>query len=141
MKEMVLKEAWKKRIIQMNGRNVHFDHDYAAETVQKRKEYKKIKTVLKERGICFQTPLTNIRIHWDDGAKLYSSAREVALELRRRGLEVDIPEAAAGEEEAETWCQRLRGWQRPGKISSEAGTMAAQRAKERLREFERADGV
>lgn len=139
-KEMVLKEAWKKRVIQMHGKNIYFDHDYAAETVQKRKEYQKIKAVLKEKGTRFQTPYTSIRIHWDDGAKTYSSAREAALEMRRRGLEVDVPRAT-GEEEADTWRQRLGGWQREGRSSNDVGATAAQRAKERLREFKRLDGV
>lgn len=140
-KEMVLKEAWKKRGIQMHGKSIYFDHDYAAETVQKRKEYQKIKAVLKEKGTRFQTPYTNISIYWDDGVRLYSSARDAALELRRRELEIDVPKAMTGEEEAENWQQRLRGLRREGRISSEAGPTAAQRAKERLREFKRADDV
>lgn len=88
IKEMILKEAWKKGVIQLNGRNIFFDHDYASEVIQKRKEYQKIKKVLKEKGIRFQTPYTNMRIHWEDGAKVYCTARKAGLELRRRGLEV-----------------------------------------------------
>lgn len=66
-KELVLKEAWKKGKIQLGNRPIFFDHDYAAEVVQQRREYKEIKKCLKERGIRFQSPLTNLRIHWDSG--------------------------------------------------------------------------
>ncbi|KAK1876690.1 Protein ANTAGONIST OF LIKE HETEROCHROMATIN PROTEIN 1 [Dissostichus eleginoides] len=45
-KEMVLKEAWKKRI-QFQDRALFFDHDYATEILQKRKEYITIKKSLK----------------------------------------------------------------------------------------------
>ncbi|KAJ4947635.1 hypothetical protein JOQ06_009669 [Pogonophryne albipinna] len=65
-----------------------FDHDYATEVVQKRKAYNGIKKLLKERGIRFQTPLTKMTIHWDDGPKLYGSAQEAACDMRKRGFSV-----------------------------------------------------
>ena len=67
-KDMILKKAWETKI-QMGNKQIHFDHDYPAEVVQKRKSYNGIKKVLKERGIRFQTPLTKIRIHWSNGVK------------------------------------------------------------------------
>ncbi|KAF3851605.1 hypothetical protein F7725_013377 [Dissostichus mawsoni] len=74
-------ESLAKKIV-VEGRPLIFDHDYATEVVQKRKAYNGIKKLLKEKGIRFQTPLTKMRIHWDDGPKLYGSAQEAACDMR-----------------------------------------------------------
>lgn len=58
-KEKILKEAWRKKI-QYQNRPLFFDHDYATEIIQKRKEYVNIKRALKEKGIQFHTPLAKI---------------------------------------------------------------------------------
>uniref|UniRef100_A0A3B3XUC2 L1 transposable element RRM domain-containing protein n=1 Tax=Poecilia mexicana TaxID=48701 RepID=A0A3B3XUC2_9TELE len=63
-KEKILREVWKKGKIQVGSSIIHFDHDYAPEIVKKRREYNAIKKALKVKGIRFQTPFTNIRIHW-----------------------------------------------------------------------------
>ncbi|KAK9526422.1 hypothetical protein VZT92_015123 [Zoarces viviparus] len=75
-KDTVLREAWKKGKIQLGSRRLYFDHDYVTEIVKKRREYNGIKKALKEKGIRFQTPYTNIRIHWDTGTRSYTSAQE-----------------------------------------------------------------
>lgn len=72
-------------------KQVFFDHDYPNEIVQKRKTYMGIKKVLKEKGIRFQTPLTKIRIHWNNGVRTYGSAREAARDMEERGYTVDMP--------------------------------------------------
>lgn len=90
-KEMVLIEVWKKGKIQFGNRPLFFDHDYAAEIVQKQKEYNEIKKCLKQKGIRFQTPYTSMRIHWDSRVRTYSSTHDVGLELQRRGLYVEVP--------------------------------------------------
>lgn len=94
-----MKKAWQKKI-QVGGKQVFFDHDYPTEIVQKRKTYVGIKKVLKEKGIRFQTPLTKIRIHWNNGVRTYGSAREAAQDMEERGYTVDMPgedtEPAAG---------------------------------------------
>jgi len=61
-KEMVLKKALGKKII-IVGQRLSFDRDCATEVVQKRKPYIGIKRALKEKSICFQTPLDKICIH------------------------------------------------------------------------------
>lgn len=48
--EFIHREAWKKRKIQVGGKFIYFDHDYASEIVKKRKEYNAIKKTLKEKG-------------------------------------------------------------------------------------------
>lgn len=62
--------------------------------VQQRKSYVKAKTILKEAGILFQTPFTKIRVHWDNGVKMYNKANEVEEDLRDRGYKVADSENA-----------------------------------------------
>ena len=116
MKETVLKKAWQKKM-QVGGKPVFFDHDYRAEIVQKRKTYVGIKKVLKEKGIRFQTPLTKIRIHWNNGVRTYGSAREAARDMEERGYTVDMPGrdtelAAGGRMQREPEWQRVTGQSR-----------------------------
>lgn len=130
-KEMILKKAWKTKIL-MGNKQIYFDHDYPAEVVQKRKTYNGIKKVLKENGIRFQTPLTRIRIHWSSGIKMYHSAREASLDMKERGYGVDPPgddgrPAAEGRRRAVADWQRVRG--------KDQGREAAHRARERLQVF------
>ncbi|KAK1896470.1 LINE-1 retrotransposable element ORF1 protein [Dissostichus eleginoides] len=133
VKEMVLKKAWQKKIV-VEGRPLIFDHDYATEVVQKRKAYNGIKKLLKEKGIRFQTPLTKMRIPWDDGPKLYGSAQEAACDMRKRGFSVGPTGLAAPDHEATLErLQQAMPWQRVGERRE--GT--ARSAKEKLQEFER----
>uniref|UniRef100_A0A9J8DG03 L1 transposable element RRM domain-containing protein n=1 Tax=Cyprinus carpio carpio TaxID=630221 RepID=A0A9J8DG03_CYPCA len=69
-KEMILREVWKKR-----------------QDTSGRREYNAIKKILKDKGIRFQTPFTNMRIHWETGVRTYSSTREAYKELKRRGFQ------------------------------------------------------
>lgn len=73
-KDLILREGWKKRKIQVGGRLIYFDHDYASEIVKNRKEYNAIKKALKQKGIHFQTPYTSMQIHWATGVCTYSTA-------------------------------------------------------------------
>lgn len=135
-KELVLKEAWKRGKIQVNNQNVYFDHDFATEIVKKRREYQTVKKCLKDSGIRFQTPYTNMRIHWEDGVRTYSSAHEARLELRRRGLNVETPTARKEEDAAETRLQEILGWQRNPQPQRARRSSTAQRAQEKLRVFQ-----
>lgn len=136
-KELVLREAWKKGKMQLGNRSLYFDHDYAAEIVKERREYNIIKKILKEKGICFQTPYTSMWIHWDSGTRTYSDAREAQRELQRRGFTVEIPEPEEEESTVESRLNELLGRQRMT-ARRERGSSAAQRAKEKLQEFQRA---
>ncbi|KAK1899514.1 LINE-1 retrotransposable element ORF1 protein [Dissostichus eleginoides] len=87
-KEMVLMEAWKKRI-QFQGRALFFDHDPATEILQKRKE-----------------------VHWESGPRTYESAQQAADELNRRGIQIETPRGSVpGMEER---LQKTLLWQRVG---------------------------
>ena len=130
VKEMVLREAWKKKIHYKN-RPLFFDHDYATKVIRKRKEYNGIKRALKEKGIRFQTPLTKIRIHWEAGARTYDSAQEAAKELSRRGITAEVTGRGAAKDGMEGRLQRMLRWQRVGNPED-----TAVRAKQRLQEFQ-----
>lgn len=99
-----------------------------------------MKKVLKEKGFCFQTPYTSMRIHWTTGVKTYSSAAEVMRELKSRDFHM---EELARAEEPRSGAQRLwelLGWQQvPGR--RERGSAAAQRARDKLQEFQRGHAV
>lgn len=62
--------------------------------VQQRRAYKHIKSALKAKGIRFQSPFTNLRIHWDTGPRLYHTPMEAAREMRNQGIEVIDPRIA-----------------------------------------------
>lgn len=133
-KEKVLREVWRKKI-QLGNKVLSFDHDYATEVVQKRKEYNAAKRILKEKGVRFQTPFTRMRIHWETGTRVYNSAGEVKQELERRGLAEKTPTTAA----AAVLESRLRSameWQR-NEGSRRSNSTAAARAKEKLQEYRR----
>lgn len=89
---MILREAWKKRKIQLGGRIIYFDHNNVSKIVKKHKEYNVIKKSLREMGVHFQTPHTRMQIHWDTGVCTYSTAQELKKhsfpvdELRKRIL-------------------------------------------------------
>uniref|UniRef100_A0A1A8MV57 Reverse transcriptase domain-containing protein n=1 Tax=Nothobranchius pienaari TaxID=704102 RepID=A0A1A8MV57_9TELE len=133
-KETVLREIWKKGRIQEGTAVIRFDHDYAPEVVKRRKEYLAIKKTLKEKGIRFQTPFTNMKIHWESGMRTYSSPQEAYKELMRRGLKVDeSPGTTVGEADAGLRLRERLGWQ----TVSGGGSTAAQRARTRLQGFQR----
>ncbi|XP_076868222.1 uncharacterized protein LOC143519059 isoform X2 [Brachyhypopomus gauderio] len=138
-KELVLREAWKKGKVQLGNRTLFFDHDYATEIVQKRREYNGLKKALKERNIRFQTPYTNMRINWDDGTQTYNSAHEAGLELKRRGFTVAVPEEREQFDSVGSRLKELLGWQRQEKSRKLSRSAATGRAKEILRRFERSD--
>ncbi|KAK7940305.1 hypothetical protein WMY93_003631 [Mugilogobius chulae] len=112
-KEKVLQAAWKKPMYVQNKR-VFFDHDYATEVQQKRKDYAPIKKVLKENQIQFQTPLTKMRIHFDTGAVTFSDPSAAAAELEKRGFSVGpVRVRKSAEHNAETLA-KLLPWRTAG---------------------------
>lgn len=136
VKESILRNAWKKKI-QLGDRILSFDHDYASDVIQQRKAYKKVKSVLKENGIRFQTPYTRMRIHWESGPQMYNSAEDAERELRQRGF---LPAHHPEEEEATISgplatrrLEQTSPWQR---VHRRRGKETAMRARERLLEFQ-----
>lgn len=88
-----------------------FDHDYTTEVVQKRKEYKAAKRILKEKGIQFQMPFTRMKIHWESESRTYNSSGEVKEELKRCGLVEKTPApSVAAADGLESWLQGPMEW-------------------------------
>lgn len=135
MKERILREVWSKKIT-MGNKTLSFDHDYATEIVQKRKEYITAKRALKEKGIRFQTPFTKMRIFWDSGTRTYNSAKEVNDELTAHGLMKTAPATTAEDSTPESRLRTAMQWRR-NEGARRFSTAAALRAKGKLQEFQR----
>lgn len=118
----------------MDNKPLFFDHDYPSEVVKKRKAYTGIKKVLKKNGINFQTPMTKIKIHWQDGTKIYDNPQDAVQEMQEKGLEVEMGE---GDQEDAVYnrIKEVFQWERIG--DPPVSTGARQRAKQRLQEFRR----
>ncbi|KAI4812402.1 hypothetical protein KUCAC02_023794 [Chaenocephalus aceratus] len=58
VKEEILRRAWGKKKVFLNGRMIYFDQDYPPAVLQKRKEYSKAKRVLKQNKIRLDSPWT-----------------------------------------------------------------------------------
>lgn len=56
IKDEVLRLAWQKQGFTYKGKRVSLDQDYTTEVLKRRREYKEVKRVLKEKSIRFQTP-------------------------------------------------------------------------------------
>ncbi|KAI4810818.1 hypothetical protein KUCAC02_013747 [Chaenocephalus aceratus] len=87
IKELVLRSAWKKKEVYLNGTRVYFDQDYPAEIQKKRKAYAPIRKLLKEKGLRFHTPPpAKLRIFFDSGPVTYNSSAEAMADLRKKGM-------------------------------------------------------
>lgn len=137
VKDAVLRNAWKKKI-QLGDKTLSFDHDYTTDVIQQRKAYKKVKLVLKENGIRFQTPYTRMRIHWESGQQTYNCAEEAERELHRRGLlpggHIGVDNANGSGTSATRRLDQTSSWQR---VHRRGERETAKRARERLQEFQR----
>lgn len=90
-KEEVLRKAWGKKKVFLNGRPIYFDQDYPAAILQKRKDYSEAKRVLKQRNIRFQTPFpAKLRVFYEDETRLYQTAMEATKDMKDRGLPVTV---------------------------------------------------
>ncbi len=141
-KEWALKEAWKTTRtgkLKLNNKTLYFDHDYTAEVVKTRKEYSGIKRALKLKGVCFKTLYVSMRIYWETGARVYSSAGEPREELRRRGIAVEEAMPAEGETDWGARLGELLGSRQ--KVTKHRGTEAdvSQRVRSKLQSFQRSE--
>ncbi|CAL1594739.1 unnamed protein product [Knipowitschia caucasica] len=127
MKDKVLRAAWAKKII-FDGKVITFANDMPTEINNKMKEYKDIKKSLKEAKIRFQTPYpAKLRVHWEDGPRVYKTAKEAAEDARKRGLSVEIPRSS--DTDWEQVLTRDTHW-------NKAGNTHTERVRERLRVFQ-----
>ncbi|KAK7944441.1 hypothetical protein WMY93_000169 [Mugilogobius chulae] len=128
IKDKVLRAAWSKKIT-YEGKAVSFANDLPAEINNKMKEYKDIKRSLKEASIRFQTPYpARMKIHWEDGPRMYKNASEVAEDMKKRGFAVDLPHPS--DVDWEQVLSRDAHWNRMDSTHTE-------RVRDRLRDFHR----
>lgn len=127
VKELVLRKSWQQKI-EINGKRHYFDNNYAIDVMEKRMAYGPIKAALKEKGIRYQTPYTKMRVYWDTGLVIYSTA---ARDLTRRGFRVKVTTKVNFVVAAEERLNAALSWKRT------AATLdsTAQRVRERLSEF------
>lgn len=72
----------------MNGQRIYFDQYYAPAILRKRKDYAEAKRALKQQNIRFQTPYpAKLRVFYQDGTVLYSTAEEATADMRTRGFQ------------------------------------------------------
>ncbi|KAK1904678.1 LINE-1 type transposase domain containing protein 1 [Dissostichus eleginoides] len=108
IKELVLRSAWKKKEVYLNGTRVYFDQDYPAEIRR-----------------CF---------FFDSGPVTYNSSAEAMADLKKRGM-IAERDSVPGPEPPATPLERLKkiSWE---KVAPRRGAHG-ERARENLREFRR----
>uniref|UniRef100_A0A3B5QEY1 L1 transposable element RRM domain-containing protein n=1 Tax=Xiphophorus maculatus TaxID=8083 RepID=A0A3B5QEY1_XIPMA len=87
MKELVVRSAWGKKVIQLKGKRVFFDQDFPSDILAKRKEYNPIRKILKEKGLRFQTMYpSRLRVFYQNGTVIYNSAQDASDDMRKRNM-------------------------------------------------------
>lgn len=90
-KDDIIHKAWGKKRVLLNERPVYFDHDYPSAVLQKRRDYNEAKRVLSKKNIRFQTPFpAKLQVFYDDGTLLYQTAEEATIDMKDRGLPVNV---------------------------------------------------
>lgn len=146
-KELVLSTAWKKKETHLNGKRVYFDHDYPAEIIKKRKEYAPLRKMLKNRGLRFQTPPPyKLRVFYEEGPTTYNSAEEATEDMLKKGLltadeATDESNTPADTSPTAAISRKKLGentWQVSGSSRRRNRATDIERAREKLRRFQRA---
>lgn len=139
VKEKILRDAWKKEL-RIQNKRVYFDHDYATEVQNKRREYIPVKKTLKDNNIRFQTPLTKMRVFFETGPVMYNSAAQAAEDLRRRGFTVSgITDAPKNDDISEETLTQLLPWKTTETRRGREKERQQRRIQERLREYRRSE--
>ncbi|RXN25930.1 LINE-1 type transposase domain-containing 1 [Labeo rohita] len=138
VKEMVLRAAWNKKDLRYQGRRIFFDHDYATEILQRRREYAEIKRALKAKQIRFQTPYpAKLKVFLDSGIKVYNSATEASRDLKKEGIALDLIERT-GQPSRPLW-QSLR-WEKETSARSKRQQNRQSQIREKLRSYQHIPG-
>lgn len=135
VKEEILRRAWEKKKVFLNGRLIYFDQDYPPAVLQKRKEYTEAKRVLKQKNIRFHTPFpAKLRVFYEDGTRLYQTAEEATTDMKARGLPVSVitPKESLAEQLSHTAWETAGGPIRRGTDEEREENI-----RERLRAFRR----
>lgn len=90
-KDEILRKAWEKKIVFLEGRQIYFDQDYPAAILKKRRDYAEAKRVLKRHNIRFQTLFpAKLRVFDEEGTWLYDTAKEATADMNARGMPVTV---------------------------------------------------
>lgn len=145
IKEQVLKKAWMKKDIRIDGRRIYVDHDYPAEIIQKRKEYAPLRKMLKEKDIRFQTQApARLRVFYKDGPITYESASSAKLDLEKKGLLKREEDGGSGETPSRHPAQGINGtqarlednsWKVSGRDEGRRRAVDVKWAREKLKRF------
>ena len=135
IKEKIIAEAWTKgRKVMYGGKRLYFDHDYPAETLEKRKKYAPIRKCLSENKIKFSTPLpAKMKVFFKEGVETYASAEEAREKLTAKGYTIEEPPTARRGAAPATGTRR-NTWQRAGK-AKDGEVERRQRIREKLRVY------
>lgn len=138
IKEEILQQVWRKKGFLHKEKKVYVDHDYAPETLRKRREYAEAKKVLRENKIRFQTPFpARMRVFYEGETCVYNSAQEATKDMVKRGLPVAIHKPPT------SWADRVKNlmWHKTRSIRGGERRPEAQRDgfKKKLDVFRRAD--
>lgn len=138
-KETVLRAAWEKKVIEVNGKRVYFDHDYPRDILLKRKAFNPIRKILKDKGYRFHTLYpAKLRVFYERGPATYNTPEDAMDDLKKRGMiqEDADPLATA----APTHKPRNAAWDtmRGARLNREEHLRFV---KERLRGFRRPDST
>uniref|UniRef100_A0A8C6WE40 L1 transposable element RRM domain-containing protein n=1 Tax=Neogobius melanostomus TaxID=47308 RepID=A0A8C6WE40_9GOBI len=96
VKEEVIRLAWQKKGLNLDGHRISLDHDYAPAILRKRKAYAEARRVLKANNIRFQTLYpSRLRVHYEEGQITYETVEEATADMASRGLPVTVIEMPA----------------------------------------------
>lgn len=94
VKEQILRQAWKQRIITFQGNNIYFNQDYTNETQMKRMQVREVIKKLKEKNIKAQSPYpAQLKLFLETGTKTFNTLTEAAPVLKEMGIEVKVKQA------------------------------------------------
>ena len=107
-KQSVLKAAWMKKIIQVNGNRIYFDEDFTPAVYKERGKYREVRKVLRERMIKHHILFpAKLKIFCEDGkTKVFETPEAAAQGLRDFGITMRLP---GGEPDMEV-SLRAAGW-------------------------------
>ncbi|KAK7888712.1 hypothetical protein WMY93_024272 [Mugilogobius chulae] len=111
-KQHVLKTAWMKKTVLLNGQRIFFDEDFSPAVFKERGKYKDVRKLLCERKIKSHILFpARLKIFLEDGkAKVYENPSVAAQGLRDFGIMMDVP----SEEPDLDSLLRTAGWHSAG---------------------------
>ncbi|CAL9694470.1 unnamed protein product [Knipowitschia caucasica] len=111
-KHSLLKAAWTKKTVQVNGTRIYFDEDFTPEIYKERGQYRFVRKVLRERKIKYHILYpAKLKIFLEDGkSKTFKNPVAAAQGLLEFGITMSMPSV-----EPDLWSTlRASGWHTAG---------------------------